>query len=862
MNKNGEYIDFESYPFNYFPVKDGIHKKEGTFVKNGNKTSPFKIPWKPYQEKKFPHPIRSTNRAILTGSYAIELNPIVILDLDNVPEEFNVHEFMDEFGLPKTRICRTGSGGYHIYLAITKKGNYEEILRNTNSHTQRIQYKNVKVDFRGQGGLAFCPPTKFENKNRYSWYNSENIAIVPDDLILKFFEMSPLNEVPSSPTITTAPQTPTETHNNKALFNAEVERELARRLKNLQIKDGKNGKYPPGRSVFALSLSGFCLQNFFNYHECRRIANHSQSILDVEKDKGKNLVEFQYKKGVGHSFVKVFNENIPGFLDWVKDVKVKLGISQPSPEKRMKMVRAFLKSELLADIPHFLITASDELVYYDPEAKFYRPDSKDYHWLRTEIKKFMDQSELDLEDRYIQNVAKDHRNELLILPRHDFYKDFPSFVFESSGKLFFNLQNGVLKMDLTTFERELVKHDSSHKFKSKLDVEYLPDQQSVLYERTLKQVLVKDRDRQRLLFYFAYGLISFDFTQEGAPWCYGSGSNGKSTVIEPFINLFDHNRVSTMNVSETKNRFAVSSLVNCDMWYASESRKSMDLSYMHKIISGETLYTDRKNSSPIEFQPGFKPIITSNEMPSLKTDADKRRYIPIRFDKKFRLADKDPQLKVKLLREKSGLFNLILEYVEKYYKGGRSYFLKFDFVSEWNEAFDTHLDPFADQFYYKYIERSECDHDPGKPDNYLTIDEITRKYNALVANPLGYSEMSNKEVNAKLGKGSKHHPGFDLPRARPTINGDRLRVFHCLNWADLPNNENGSLFEPNWTKFKDALTYYLNKTDVESMTRTEIYELGEKYNIERVATNDFISHKLKYGELFQKSKDEFSLNGI
>jgi len=140
FNRNDEFVkEYRKLGLNVFPCKP--------------KSKEPKIPWKQYQDKKYDGPFEpDDNLAIVCGKSS---NNLVVIDIDS-PELFPGFENLKE----KTRIHKTGKGGYHIF-GTTNSEKLPPTMRLDND-------KGQHVDIQSQGSYVVVPPSIHPNGNRYS----------------------------------------------------------------------------------------------------------------------------------------------------------------------------------------------------------------------------------------------------------------------------------------------------------------------------------------------------------------------------------------------------------------------------------------------------------------------------------------------------------------------------------------------------------------------------------------------------------------------------------------------------------------------------------------------------------------------
>ena len=154
----------------------------------------------------------------------------------------------------------------------------------------------------------------------------------------------------------------------------------------------------------------------------------------------------------------------------------------------------------------------------------------------------------------------------------------------------------------------------------------------------------------------------------------GSGSNGKSILLETMVALLGLNNVSNISIQDLEKRWykipeLVGKLANI---FADIDAEELKTSGKFKVlVSGDRINTERKYGQPFELIPYARLIFSANEIPPSadRSDAFYRRWIIIPFTRKFEGDQVDRDLKHKLTtpEELSGILNLALRGLNRLY---------------------------------------------------------------------------------------------------------------------------------------------------------------------------------------------------
>ncbi|MCH8908795.1 MAG: hypothetical protein IH840_17050, partial [Candidatus Heimdallarchaeota archaeon] len=159
--KRYEVVDPDSYQFTFLKLRGKSKKKPG-----------FPSTWSDYHETMYGIDLSTKqNRIILTGSFNLELYPLLIMDFDLVKgseEIFNIDAFLGATKFQHSFMVKTPSRGVHVYYLLEKVDSFDDIPK---SYTIEITDKMRKaypylqglrqIDVQSKGKGAFAPPTEW-----------------------------------------------------------------------------------------------------------------------------------------------------------------------------------------------------------------------------------------------------------------------------------------------------------------------------------------------------------------------------------------------------------------------------------------------------------------------------------------------------------------------------------------------------------------------------------------------------------------------------------------------------------------------------------------------------------------------------
>jgi putative DNA primase/helicase len=222
----------------------------------------------------------------------------------------------------------------------------------------------------------------------------------------------------------------------------------------------------------------------------------------------------------------------------------------------------------------------------------------------------------------------------------------------------------------------LKEHDKEYYSQFQLPIEYIKNSRCFKWTKTLKEWLPDQKTRDFIQEFIGYCLIP-DTNYHKALILTGSGSNGKSTLLEVIAKLFGEENLSNIPMHRLSNRFETAyiqdKLVNIcsdiDPKYLNET------GVLKTMIAGEALRGEHKFGESFDFTPVVRLLFSANEVPSSrdKTAGWYRRFEIVDFPNTFNSSDPgfDPKLKEKLFKEIPGIFNWALEGLKRLKKQGQ-----------------------------------------------------------------------------------------------------------------------------------------------------------------------------------------------
>jgi putative DNA primase/helicase len=197
----------------------------------------------------------------------------------------------------------------------------------------------------------------------------------------------------------------------------------------------------------------------------------------------------------------------------------------------------------------------------------------------------------------------------------------------------------------------------------------------------LNQIFQEDEETiesvQRLLGYTLTGLV----TEEALVICYGHGSNGKSVFSNVIHNILGGyattsppSLLTARKADDTSPRNDLAALAGARYVSINELQAGDRLDeQVVKILAGREPISARfLHREYFEYMPNFTAWLRTNHKPIITGGDDGiwRRLVVLAFRRKFDGYEKDPDLERKLLEERDGILQWMIQGTSKYLKDG------------------------------------------------------------------------------------------------------------------------------------------------------------------------------------------------
>ena len=319
-----------------------------------------------------------------------------------------------------------------------------------------------------------------------------------------------------------------------------------------------------------------------------------------------------------------------------------------------------------------------------------------------------------------------------------------------------NVLNGTINIDLDGVK--LVNFDSKHFLTHQLDFIYDKNTVNQVWLDFLNKVL-PDKDTQKTLQQAIGYLFIKDLKLEKVIFLYGIGSNGKSVIFEIIKGILSVDMMTNYSLASLTNHlgYQLADLNNKIINYGTDiSMKNVDLAIFKQIASGEPIGTRQIREKSFTMKNYAKLIFNVNKLDDAdveNTHGFGRRLLFIPFEQVIEKKDQDKNLHKKILENKTGVMNWIIEGIEEVLKNEEI------FVSEKCENF---LDNFKRESSPIQLFLEDSHLIPTNQDTNETIDfqqmyEMYREF----CKKQGEKAVAQRNLNADLKR-----LGFEFKRKK------------------------------------------------------------------------------------------------
>lgn len=313
--------------------------------------------------------------------------------------------------------------------------------------------------------------------------------------------------------------------------------------------------------------------------------------------------------------------------------------------------------------------------------------------------------------KHIPILKRSQRNEIL------YYLELIAEEKEVSEVDYVVLENGLFNIKT----EKLIDFIPDYIAKNKIPVNYNYGIYHEPMDKTLNKIACNDK-QLRMLLEEMIGYTLLRRNELGK--CFilvGQGSNGKSTLLDVIKHFLGDDNISSIALEELGQRFKTAELYGklANIGDDISSRYMEDNAIFKKLVTGETVNTERKGKDPFDFNNYSKLIFSANELPRINDTSDglMRRLVIVPFNARFSKDDPDfdPFIKDKLLTDEAMeyLLNISLEGLKRVIKNNG--FTEVDSVAAEVKEYEKRNNPVV-----AFLEENEIDGE--------TVEETYLKY--------------------------------------------------------------------------------------------------------------------------------------
>ena len=238
-----------------------------------------------------------------------------------------------------------------------------------------------------------------------------------------------------------------------------------------------------------------------------------------------------------------------------------------------------------------------------------------------------------------------------------------------------NLLNGTYNLET----HKLEPHNREHKITRLAPTRYDPAAKAPLFNRFLERVQPDQEIREYLQRWFGYCLTG-DIGEGIITIFIGNGANGKSVLLSVLSDVIQEYARTTEVGAFTEDQDSKAEIGKADlkghrMVLAIESKKEgvrINEGMVKQITGGDKIKGRKLYGMPFEFKPTFKVTFSVNSKPLINdtTNSMRRRLAFVPFDVMIPKEEQDIHLTDKLMEERSGILNWMIEGLKAYQHNG------------------------------------------------------------------------------------------------------------------------------------------------------------------------------------------------
>lgn len=631
---------------------------------------------------------------------------LICLDFDHCDDISVLNDLIPNC-LNKTLVIRSGNG-YHIYLRIKEAENKKEILLATIYLHKIINGVTQNLELKAHGSYVIGASSDHYDKNDSGEYykTGKNYRIISNTTHIKNLELNHID-----------------------LLQQIKSKDW---LSKSEVKVGADGTYVEKESIMELTMRKWnqgerynngwriALDRFMNDWDYDKVLNEARNLNQKCCDPPR--AEAEVVRWVNNAIPLAAKNKEDKDSPYFKKNRISLSEAKEDEDNSIGKVADMLLEEF-----HFkTYKDTDQLLVWD---------GKIYNDLVAESI-VRERCETEIDECTAHNcaevIAKIKRRSYVMRDQFNFYPcqeckgdgcDTEQMMCGlCGGKGKFNiitLENGILNIDTMNFMEHNQKNLATfyipitwdEKPLGLIDIMYSDIEKILEGTKFLKYIKdcftineKFDGESQRHVYTvfetMAIILLKNNSIQKSA--CFiGSGSNGKSVLLEYIDSMFGKTNITHIPIQElAEGGFVLSRLDGklANIFADIESTELRKSGKLKQIIGGEGIEVQRKYQDPYTMYPRAKFIFSANRFPKTydQTDGFFRRFMVLQWSRKFMDQEKDIHMLEKLITDKkemSIVFKLLVQLAKNMDKNGDFTFpiSVSDIRDTWNEMADPIL---------------------------------------------------------------------------------------------------------------------------------------------------------------------------
>ena len=273
---------------------------------------------------------------------------------------------------------------------------------------------------------------------------------------------------------------------------------------------------------------------------------------------------------------------------------------------------------------HWCIDDCNEIIELAKKTVLDIPTENNQIEMSKELKQHFKNSQSEIRLKAMINLASS-MPKIIVRPQ-DFDNDYNLI----------NCQNGVVNLKTG----EITSHDRKLMLSKIINIKYIPDAKSELWNTFLQQITNQNQELLNLLQIIAGYCLTGINSEQAFFIIYGPGKNGKTVFVESIKKVFGSYGLTTSSTTFTVSkseriRNDLAALENIRLVVTSESNENdfLDEAIIKQITGGEAITARKLYKEPVSFIPQCKCIFISNYLPNIRAGgyALKRRLKLVHF---------------------------------------------------------------------------------------------------------------------------------------------------------------------------------------------------------------------------------------